>query len=58
MVDAISVATQELLGKGESEKYLDSIKTVLFLTDGIPTLPTGDCKARFGADADLAINAA
>jgi von Willebrand factor type A domain len=54
MVDAIRLATEELLGKGKSEKYLDSIKTVLFLTDGFPTLPNRDCKS----DADLAINAA
>ena len=57
MVDAISVATDELLGKGESEKYLDSIKTVLFLTDGFPTLPTGGCICN-QADTDLAIDAA
>ena len=37
MVDAIRVATEELLGKGESEKYLDSIKALIFFTDGFPT---------------------
>ena len=39
MVDAILLGTEELLGKGESKKYLDSIKTLVFLTDGFPTLP-------------------
>jgi von Willebrand factor type A domain len=55
MVDAIRVATDELLGKGESEKYLDSIKALIFFTDGFPTRPLADCTA---ADTDLAINAA
>jgi uncharacterized protein YegL len=55
MVDAIRVATQELLGKGESEKYVDSIKALLFMTDGFPTRPIGDCTS---ADADLAITTA
>lgn len=58
MVDAIGLATKELLGKGESEKYLDSIKTVLFLTDGFPTLPSRDCRSGSQADEDLTINAA
>jgi hypothetical protein len=55
MVDAILVATDELLGKGESEKYLDSIKALIFFTDGFPTRPTANCSS---VDADLAINAA
>src|SRR5215831_7151362 len=55
MVDAIRVATDELLGKGKSEKYLDSFKALIFFTDGFPTRPTADCSSR---DADLAINAA
>jgi von Willebrand factor type A domain len=55
MVSAIRLATEELLGKGESEKYSDSIKTLIFFTDGFPTRPIGDCTS---ADADLAINAA
>ncbi|HVO93481.1 MAG TPA: vWA domain-containing protein, partial [Terriglobales bacterium] len=55
MVDAIRVATDELLGKGESEKYLDSLKAVIFFTDGFPTRPTADCSS---TDANLAINAA
>jgi hypothetical protein len=55
MVDAIRLATQELLGKGESEKYLDSIKALFFFTDGFPTRPIGDCTS---ADEDLAIHAA
>jgi len=55
MVDAIRRTIQELLGKGESEKYLDSIKSVLFFTDGFPTRPVGDCTS---ADTDLAISAA
>jgi Mg-chelatase subunit ChlD len=55
MVDAIRVATDELLGKGESEKYLDSIKALIFFTDGFPTRPSSDCT---GKDADLAIHAA
>jgi von Willebrand factor type A domain len=55
MVDAIRVASDELLGKGKSDKYLDSIKALLFFTDGFPTRPTADCSS---ADTDLAINAA
>lgn len=55
MVDAIRRATQELSGEGESEKYLDSNKALLFMTDGFPTRPLGDCSS---ADADLAIDAA
>jgi von Willebrand factor type A domain len=55
MVDAIRVATDELLGKGKSGKYLDSIKALIFFTDGFPTRPVADCTA---ADTDLAINAA
>jgi hypothetical protein len=58
-VDAILVGTEELLGKGESANYLDSIKTLVFLTDGFPTLPSGDCTpAGTEADTDLAISAA
>jgi von Willebrand factor type A domain len=55
MVDAISLATEDLLGKGKSEKYLDSIKALFFFTDGFPTLPSRDCTS---TDADLAIDAA
>jgi len=55
MVDAIRLATEELLGKGESENYLDSIKALSFFTDGFPTRPVADCTA---ADTDLAIDAA
>ena len=55
MVEAIDVAAHELLGKGKSEKYIDSIKTLLFFTDGFPTLPSRDCTS---TDADLAIDAA
>ena len=40
MEAAIRAATNELLGEGQSEKYLDSIKQIIFLTDGFPTLPT------------------
>lgn len=59
MVDAILVGTEELLGKGESPKYLDSIKTLVFFTDGIPTLPSGDCMPPgTEADTELTINAA
>lgn len=58
MVDAIRLSTEELLGKGESEKYLDSIKTMIFLTDGFPTLPSRDCTSGNQVDADLAIDAA
>lgn len=58
MVDAIRVATDELLGKGQSKKYLDSTKALLFMTDGFPTLPAWDCPSGFQADADLAIDAA
>jgi hypothetical protein len=54
MASGILLGTRELLGKGQSEKYLDSIKTLVLLTDGAPTLPTGDRKA----DEDLAISAA
>jgi hypothetical protein len=58
MVDAILLGTEELLGKGESKKYLDSIKTLVFLTDGFPTLPSRDCRSGTQADTDLTINAA
>jgi hypothetical protein len=58
MVDAIRLATNELLGKGESEKYSDSIKTILFLTDGNPTLPSADCRSGTQADEDTTIDAA
>jgi von Willebrand factor type A domain-containing protein len=59
MVDAILVGTEELSGKGESAKYLDSIKILVFLTDGFPTLPSGDCTpAGTEADTDLTISAA
>jgi von Willebrand factor type A domain len=58
MVDAILLGTEELLGKGESEKYLDSIKTLVLLTDGFPTLPSGDCRSGTQADTDLTINTA
>ena len=57
MVDAIRLATHELTGRGESENYLDSIKALILLTDGIPTLPTGDGRSRSRADEDLALNA-
>ena len=55
MVGGIQLARDELLGKGESEKYLDSTKTLFFFTDGFPTRPKADCSS---ADADLAINEA
>jgi hypothetical protein len=55
MVDAIRVAADELMGKGESEKYLESTKSLIFFTDGFPTRPTADCSSK---DADLAIGAA
>src|ERR1044071_8741959 len=55
MVDPIRVATDELLGKGESEKYLDSLKALIFFTDGFPTRPTADCTEK---DTDLALKAA
>jgi carboxymethylenebutenolidase len=58
MVEGIRLATEELLGTGESEKRLDATKTVLFLTDGFPTLPSRDCTSGVQANADLAINAA
>jgi hypothetical protein len=55
MADAISVGIDELLGKGESETYLDSIKTMILLSDGTPNRPIGDCSS---SDADLAISRA
>jgi hypothetical protein len=59
MVDAILVGTEELLGKGESANYLDSIKTLVLLTDGFPNLPSGDCTPPgTEADTDLTISAA
>jgi hypothetical protein len=57
MVDGIRLAIQELTGRGESEKYLDSLKTLILLTDGIPTLPTGNGRSRSRADEDLALSA-
>ena len=59
MADAIAVAKDELLGKGESEKYSDSTKTMLLMTDGFPTLPTGGpCTSGYPEDTNLAIDAA
>jgi hypothetical protein len=46
------------VGRGESEKYLESIKALLLLTDGQPTLPTGDRRHANEADTDLTIDAA
>ena len=56
--DALRLATQELLGTGEGEKYLDSIKALFLLTDGMPTRPTGDGRSGNRADEGLALNAA
>jgi hypothetical protein len=58
MAAAIILGVREVLGRGESEKYLESIKVLLLLTDGLPTLPIGDGRHRNKADTDLTIDAA
>ena len=58
MAAGILLGVREVLGRGESEKYLESIKALLLLTDGHPTLPAGDGRHQNKADIDLTIDAA
>jgi len=58
MVEAIRLGISELLGLGQSAKRQDAIKTQFFLTDGLPSLPTGDGRGVAEADVQLTVNAA
>ena len=57
MAAGILLGARELLGTGESEKGSEAVKALLLLTDGLPTLPTGDGRRRNRADTDLTIDA-
>jgi len=54
MVDAIRVAADEFWGRGSSEPRVDTLKSIFFMTDGFPNLPSGDRRS----DEDLTIEAA
>jgi hypothetical protein len=58
MAAGILLGVREMLGRGQSEKYLESIKALLLLTDGLPTLPYGGGTRPNEADIDLTIDAA
>lgn len=58
MVEAIRLGISELLGLGRSTKRQDAIKAQFFLTDGLPTLPTGEGRGVTEPDVQLAVNAA
>ena len=58
MAAGILLGVNEMLGRGQSENYLESIKALLLMTDGLPTLPNGDGTRVNKADIDLTIDAA
>jgi len=58
MVEGIRLGISELLGLGQSAKRQDSIKAQFFLTDGLPSLPTGDGRGVAETDVQLTVNAA
>lgn len=58
MVEAIRLGITELLGLGQSAKRQDAIKAQFFLTDGLPSLPTGDGRTVAETDVQLTVNAA
>ena len=58
MVEGIRLGISELLGIGQSAKRQDAIKTIFFLTDGLPSLPTGDGRGVAETDVKLTVNAA
>lgn len=58
MVEGIRLGITELLGLGQSTKRQDAIKAQFFLTDGLPSLPTGDGRGVAETDVQLTVNAA
>lgn len=58
MVEGIRLGISELMGLGQSEKRQDAVKTQFFMTDGVPTLPTGDGNRFSETDVQLTLNAA
>jgi Mg-chelatase subunit ChlD len=58
MVEGIRLGITELLGLGQSAKRQDAIKVQFFLTDGLPSLPTGDGRSLAETDVQLTLNAA
>ena len=58
MVEGIRLGISELMGLGQSAKRPDAIKAQFFLTDGLPSLPTGDGNSPSETDAQLTVNAA
>ncbi|MGZ8441831.1 MAG: VWA domain-containing protein [Candidatus Binatia bacterium] len=58
MVEGIRLGITELLGLGQSAKRQDAIKAQFFLTDGLPSLPTGDGRGVAETDVQLTVNAA
>ena len=58
MVEGIRLGITELLGLGQSAKRQDAIKVQFFLTDGLPSLPTGDGRSVAETDVQLTLNAA
>lgn len=58
MVEGIRLAITELIGIGQSSKRPDAIKAQFFLTDGLPSLPTGDGRGVSETDVQLTLNSA
>lgn len=58
MVEGIRLGISELLGLGQSVKRPDAIKAQFLLTDGLPSLPTGDGRSLTETDVKLTVNAA
>jgi hypothetical protein len=58
MVEGIRLGITELLGMGQSDRRTDAIKAQFFLTDGLPSLPTGDGTGPSAMDVRLTLNAA
>ncbi|MSP39100.1 MAG: VWA domain-containing protein [Deltaproteobacteria bacterium] len=58
MVDGIRLGIRELMGLGQSSKRQDAIKAQLLMTDGLPSLPTGDGNSVSETDVQLTINSA
>jgi len=58
MVEGIRLGISEILGLGQSTKRQDVIKAQFFLTDGLPSLPTGDGRGVAETDVQLTVNAA
>jgi len=58
MSAGVLLRVREMLGRGQSENYLESVKALLLMTDGLPILPNGGGRRRNEADIDLTIDAA